>query len=404
MRTYAGRIGLIATGIAVGVALGVASLLEASTDPVGPGLDTQTIISAVAIAVACGIAVFSPVASLIIGLLPMVLAVLVFPQTPGQGGSHLIALILLVGYASYRLTPRAALVAYLTVSVVSGGCTAVLSGSAWEAVFFPLILGAGYGFGVLLRRERFRSAELARLAEELRAEREARTQDAILAERARISRELHDAVAHTVSVMTLQAGVVRRRMPDGSPEQEMLRSVEVLGRRSVDELRQVVGLLRTEQTGSTFDPPDEVGRQPLLSNLDDLAADVRAAGMPVQLEVQGEAIDLPDAVDRTAYRIVQEALSNASRHTTAGTTATVRITYRPDSVVVDIQDDGRPVDPNDRGPGGGYGLIGMRERVSLVGGSLEVGPRPGGGFGVHAALPLVPRGAATALAREGTRR
>lgn len=386
MRPPANRISLTAAvGAAVGIALGVASLLEASTDPAGVGLDVQTVTTALAIALGCGIAPFLPVLGLGIGLAPMVLAVLAFPATPGPAGSLLIALILLVGYASFRLTPRAGLAAYLAASLVSGTCVAVQSGSVWEAVFFPLILGAGYGFGVLLRREHFRSAELARLADELRAEREARTRDAVLAERARISRELHDAVAHTVSVMTLQAGVVRRRMPDGSPEQEMLRSVEVLGRRSVDELRQVVGLLRTEPSG--FDSADDVGRQPSLSNLPDLATDVRAAGLPVRLDVHGAAVELPDAVDRSGYRIVQEALSNTSRHAGPGATATVRIDYAPDRVVIEVRDDGPPGASKSES-GGGYGLIGMRERVSLIGGSLVAGPLTGGGFSVRAELPV----------------
>lgn len=399
MRPPANRISLTAAvGGAVGIVLGVASLLEASTDPAGVGLDAQTVTTALAIALGCGIAPFLPVLGLAVGLAPMVLAVLVFPATPGPAGSLLIALILLVGYASFRLPPRPGLAAYVAASLVSGTCVAVQSGSVWEAVFFPLILGAGYGFGVLLRRERFRSAELARLADELRAEREARTRDAVLAERARISRELHDAVAHTVSVMTLQAGVVRRRMPDGSPEQEMLRSVEGLGRRSVDELRQVVGLLRTGPSG--FESADEVGRQPSLRNLPDLTADVRAAGLPVRLDVRGEAVELPDAVDRSAYRIVQEALSNTSRHAGPGTTATVRIDYGPDRVVIEVLDDGRPgvVEP---ASGGGYGLVGMRERVSLVGGSLTAGPLAQGGFSVRADLPVTAgaTGGSTAVRR-----
>jgi signal transduction histidine kinase len=198
----------------------------------------------------------------------------------------------------------------------------------------------------------------------------------------RISREIHDAVAHAVSVMVLQVGVVRTRLVDRPVEADVLTGVEKLGRQSVEELRALVGILRDE---SAAGPP---APQPSLANLDDLLDGVRAAGLPVSLEVTGEPATLPRSLDVSAYRVAQEALSNVLRH--AGTVATtVRLRHEADALTLEVEDEGGPGPGTPRPDGaGGHGLVGMRERVGLFRGTLDAGPRPQGGFAVRARFPL----------------
>lgn len=181
--------------------------------------------------------------------------------------------------------------------------------------------------------------------------------------------------------MTLQAGVVRHRLPAGSAENTALESVEELGRRSVDELRRVVGLLREDSSDAPGTEP-----APSLERIDELAAQVRAAGTPVDVRVHGAPDGLPDELDRSAYRIVQEALSNTVRHAGAAT-ATVTVEHVPGELRLTVVDDGPPGVAPDGGPGG-HGLVGMRERVEMFGGELCTGPEPGGGFAVRARFPL----------------
>jgi signal transduction histidine kinase len=216
----------------------------------------------------------------------------------------------------------------------------------------------------------------AQLAER---ERDVAAREAVVEERARIARELHDAIAHNVSVMVVQAGAERRVLGSADAStREVLETIERIGRGALTEMRRLVGMLRSDSV------------EPLAPHhgLDDLAtlvAQVGAAGLPVELHVEGERRDLPVGIELSAYRIVQEALTNALKH--AGEAhAVVHVAFGPDSLTLEITDDGTRVPAPVAG--GGHGLVGMRERVALYGGRLDAGRNPGGGFGVRVVLPI----------------
>jgi signal transduction histidine kinase len=253
--------------------------------------------------------------------------------------------------------------------------------SVAELIFIPLEFAIAWLAGFILRG----SVERAETAEELSArlerEREANALRAVVEERTRIARELHDIVGHSVSVMTVQASGVRRRLrPEQEEELDALLAVERTGREALAEMRRVVGALRDPQEDLSLAP------QPSLQRVDTLVAQAREAGLPVDLEVQGEPVPLPGGVDLTAYRLVQEGLTNAIKHAEAQH-ADVRIRYDGGHVEIEVSDDGRGVDGR-RPSVGGIGLVGMRERVSIYGGELEAGPRPEGGFRLRARLPV----------------
>jgi signal transduction histidine kinase len=302
--------------------------------------------------------------------------------TPGPGGTQLIGMGLLVGHAAAVLPVRAGVLtaAGSTGIVVVAGVA--LSPSRWEGLFYMLVTAAAYGVGMLVRQVQERSRQLQVLAARLAAQQEAVAASAVVAERARIAREVHDSVAHSVSVMVLQMGGLRRLLPDHPDAQEVLRGLERLGREAVDEMRQVVGILRERQDG---DPAP----QPSLSRLDAVLTELRTGGMPIGLTVTGEPVELPQLVDVSAVRVVQEALSNVVRH--AGAAATrVELAYEPERVTVTVTDDGRRRVPRDDGEraSGGHGQLHMRERVAVAGGRLEVGPLRGGGYRVCASFPV----------------
>jgi len=218
----------------------------------------------------------------------------------------------------------------------------------------------------------------ARLAER---ERDVAAREAVVEERARIARELHDAVAHSVSMIVIQAGAERRVLGDSdrdSSTREVLQTIEQIGRSALTEMRRLVGMLRT-------DSADRLAPQPTLSDLPTLMTQVREAGLPVEFRVDGEPRELPVGIELSAYRIVQEALTNALKH--AGRAhASVSVRYGPDSLELEIDDDGAGV-PADV-PGGGHGLAGIRERVTLYGGKFDTSARHDGGFAVRVLLPL----------------
>ena len=210
-------------------------------------------------------------------------------------------------------------------------------------------------------------------------------QRGVAQERARIARELHDVVAHSVSVMVVQAGAARRVLEkDPARAAEAMGSIESTGRQSLNELRRLLGMLRQADGEATGRVP-----QPSIEHVAALLDQTREAGLPVELEVEGDPRPLAAGVDLSAYRIVQEALTNTIKH--AGPAqACVRLCYGADTLELVISDDGRGADCEeaDRNGTSGHGLVGMRERVSLFGGDLQVGNRPGGGFTVRATLPL----------------
>jgi signal transduction histidine kinase len=208
-----------------------------------------------------------------------------------------------------------------------------------------------------------------------RAERERAT--AIAEERARIARELHDVVAHSVSVIVIQAQAAQHA--DAAATGEALRSIESTGQQALTEMRRLLGLLRRDDEEVAFAP------QPSLRHLDHLATTVRQAGLPVELRVEGEPEPLPPGVDLSAFRIVQEALTNALKH--AGPArALVEVRYLPGEIELEISDDGAGAPA--AAHSGGHGLVGMRERVDVYGGVLESGRRPGGGYALKVRLPF----------------
>jgi signal transduction histidine kinase len=245
----------------------------------------------------------------------------------------------------------------------------------WSIVTFTVLWVIGFTLG-----GRMREADVARrLALQAEQDREEQARLAVGEERARIARELHDVVGHSVSVMTVQAAAVRRLLePDQDKEREALLVVEQTGREALAEMRRMVGVLRRPEEAPALAP------QPSLEHLDRLVATTREAGLPVEVRVEGTPAQLPPALDSTAYRIVQEALNNAVKHANADR-AEVVVRYGNGTVELIVSDDGRG---DGDGGGSGHGLVGMRERVSVYGGELEAGPKAGGGFRLRATLPV----------------
>jgi signal transduction histidine kinase len=251
--------------------------------------------------------------------------------------------------------------------------------SLGDLLFIAMIVGGAWLAGRAMRYRRERERTLERRTVDLEREREEKARAAVAEERVRIARELHDVVAHAISVIVLQARGARRSLAtDPEETREALDMIEATGSEALAEMRRLLGMLRSDDEEIALAP------QPSLRYLDALAAQVREAGLPVDLSVEGEPIELPPGVDLSAYRIVQEALTNALKH--AGpTSARVVVRYAKDDLELEIADTGAGAVASD---GEGHGLVGMRERVALYGGRLEAGPRDGGGFAVRARLPL----------------
>ncbi|MGK5638304.1 sensor histidine kinase [Streptomyces sp. URMC 126] len=270
----------------------------------------------------------------------------------------------------------------------SDSLTHDLLGLAFAA--FPFLLS--WVLGDRMRTRRAYWDQLEERATRLEKEREQQAKMAVTAERARIARELHDVVAHNVSVMVVQADGAAYVL-DSSPEQakQALETISGTGRQALAEMRRLLGVLRTED-GSA--PAGEYVPQPDVEQIEELVEQVRGAGLPVDYRVEGSARPLPSGVELTAYRIVQEALTNTRKHGGPDAGASVRLTYFDDGLGLLVEDDGRGAQHELYESGGvdgmGHGLIGMRERVGMVGGTLDAGPRPGGGFRISVLLPAKP--------------
>lgn len=248
-----------------------------------------------------------------------------------------------------------------------------------------LALVLAWTVGVTLRTRRAYVVALEARAELLEREREDNARLAVALERGRIAREMHDVVAHNVSVVVVQA-VAAERLVETDPERarQAMRDVATTGRQALTEMRRLLGVLRDESAA------DDMVPQPGVGELRALAATIEDAGMPVELSIQGEERPLPASAALSAYRIVQEALTNSLRH--AGPArARVILRYLPDVLEVHVSDNGSGGPQASEGEG--HGLIGMRERVALFGGELEAGPRPEGGFAVVARIPTSGAGA-----------
>ena len=250
----------------------------------------------------------------------------------------------------------------------------------------PALLAWVLGDSMRYRRAYY--ASLEDRAARLEAERDAQAQIAAVAERARIARELHDVIAHNVSVMVVQAdGASYALDADPGRAREALAAISATGRQALAEMRRLLGVLRREEEGGAF----ERAPQPGIGELGELLDQARGAGLPVSFAVEGDPQPLPSGIALAAYRIVQESLTNTRKHAGPMASASVTLRYADTALVLAISDDGR----GDLGGAAmpeatGHGLTGMRERVAACGGSVAAGPRPGGGFEVVATLPLIP--------------
>ena len=272
-------------------------------------------------------------------------------------------------------------VAFIASFVISDGAH-----DASDVAFGIAFVGTPWGVGVAMRLRRDREDQLQADAELLRGDQEESARRAVSAERARIARELHDVVSHAISVTVLQARGGRRLVGiDDAAVRRSLDAIEQTNTAALGDMRRLLAVLR-----DTEDPArDGLTPQPSLSRLEELVEQVRRSGLPVDLELSGEPGIVPPGVDLSAYRIVQEALTNVIKHAGTKARARVHVTYRPGQVDVAVSDDGRlPVNGGEETRrGDGHGLINIRERVAVVGGTVEAGPGPDGGFLVHAHLP-----------------
>jgi signal transduction histidine kinase len=269
------------------------------------------------------------------------------------------------------------------LAVVICGSTIVVyndpQAESGDVVSVPVLFGIAWFAGSALRARAAQAQAAEERAAQAERERESAARVAVAEERARIARELHDIVAHAVSVMVLQVGAVRHRLPSRlADDAEALRGVEQAGRGALAEMRRLLGALHDDGDDVALAP------RPGLDNLPALAEMIGRAGLPVRLHIEGDPVPLPPAIDLSAYRIVQEGLTNALRHSGAsGADVTVR--YGPRDLRLQVRDDGVGVTAGD---GLGHGLLGIRERVKIYGGEMVAGPAPRGGFVLDAGLPL----------------
>ncbi|MDX6429519.1 MAG: hypothetical protein QOE54_1885 [Streptosporangiaceae bacterium] len=277
-----------------------------------------------------------------------------------------------------------ALVAFMVMELATPGEMSYVG-----VVTNTALIAGVWWLGRSLRLRRAYLAELEYRAERLERARDSDARTARVEERSRIARELHDVVAHHVSVMTVQAGAARRIMDkDPGTAREAMVTIEDVGRTTLDEMRRIVGVLRTERDTAAVGP--ELSPQPGVQEVGALVDHVRETGLSVQLWMEGEPRPLSTGVNLAAYRLIQEALTNSLKHAGPQARAWVRIHYSPRELMVEIEDDGRGVAAAlaENGDSPGHGLVGMRERVALYGGELRIGPRSGGGFEVRARFPL----------------
>jgi signal transduction histidine kinase len=312
-----------------------------------------------------------------------IVVALVLPVSPLEASAALTVAMAVATYSAGAHT-RGPAAATAAVGVVALGTALVLRdpGAADDLVDLLLPLGPWLA-GLAIRVRRDREELLEQRAAALEREREAQQRAAVVAERSRIARELHDVVAHAISIVVLQARGARRTLADDpAAASAALDAIEETATKALVEMRRVVHVLRDEDEAGDLTPA------PSLRQLDAMVDQVREAGVKVDVTIEGEPVDLPAGVDLSAYRIVQEALSNTLRHT-GSAAARLVVRYDPHSLGLEIEDHGGgdpPVDP------GGLGLLGMQERVALLGGSLDAGPTDDGGYRVSARLPLEPVG------------
>jgi signal transduction histidine kinase len=298
---------------------------------------------------------------------------------PGQPGVFLAGLggAIVLGGLRREVQARGGLL------IVLGGAATIMfnepTHETGDLVFTPVMFGIGWLVGYALRERAAQTEAAQERATRAERDRETAARVAVAEERTRIARELHDVVAHAVSVMVLQVGAVRHGMPETQAEhREALENVERAGRSALAEMRRLLGAMRRDGEHLEFVP------SPGLASLESLLKDVRAAGLPVALQIHGEPFELPPGLDLSAYRVVQEALTNTLKHAQAHQ-AEVHVHYGSSDLRVEVRDDGHgPAAAGSRG----HGLVGIGERVKIYGGEMSAGGSAGGGFRVCARFPL----------------
>jgi len=368
------------------LALGIIALLELQSG-VFPGPVGVAAVAQLAAIVPVAFRRVAPLAAIAISAAVFLPYVIVYRGAFVAGGSVAnAATLLLLVYSVGRHTEGRRLLTGALFALLFAAEPGIAGQTGWSdwAVNF-IIAGGTLGLGVALRIQEGRSISLAVAADRAQSEQEATAQAAVQDERARIARELHDVVAHNVGLIVLQAGGARSVLGT-NPERARtaLAQVEETGRQTLSEMRHLVGILRKDED-------EEREPLPRLERLPALVDEARAAGLAVELEVEGAPVDLPAGLELAAYRLIQEALTNVRKHAPTARVL-VRLGYEPDRLWIEVSDDG--------GPSGavhhvaqsaadlGHGLIGMHERVNLYGGRLQAGPLPVGGFRVEAVLPL----------------
>lgn len=349
----------------------------ASDDTLSAGEAIGASAAAFAVAVAVSQAKSAPLVLAAVVLASFVLRPIV-PEG-GEGAAYGIAAILVPYVCALELEGRRRVAgAVLCTAIALYGGFSDGDAGADTLIFFVLLLGAPWVAGRVVRLSRQRQSLLEDRTHLLEIQRDERARAAVAEERQRIARELHDVVAHAISVVILQSRGGRRSLAaDPAEAHDAFDTIERTSTQALGEMRRLLGLLRSDDD-APFVP------QPSLDRIEALADEMRASGLPVEVSVEGDPVALPPGVDVSAYRIVQEALTNALKH--AGPTqARVHIAYEDDAVLVEVVDDGAEEAPV--APGSGNGLVGIRERVALVGGEVHAGPRVAGGYAVSARLP-----------------
>ncbi|MGN5631203.1 sensor histidine kinase [Streptomyces sp. AC154] len=326
----------------------------------------------------------------------MGVAQLIFGVRPTTANFAMLVITFTVATVGERWASRLALTCSLCAAGLSQLRWPNQDPGSWAQKLFivivmtvPFVLAWVLGDSMRTRRAYF--DQLEERAARLEREREAQSKVAVAAERARIARELHDVVAHNVSVMVVQADGAAYVM-EAAPDQarQALETISSTGRQALAEMRRLLGVLRTGDARES----GEYVPQPDVQQIEDLVDQVVQSGLAVDFKIEGTPRPLPSGVELTAYRIVQEALTNTRKHGGPNAGASVRLVYFDDGLGLLVEDDGRgaahELYEDGGADGAGHGMIGMRERVGMVGGTLDAGPRPGGGFRISALLPLKP--------------
>jgi signal transduction histidine kinase len=378
--------------LAIAAVVYAVTLVTTSAGPAGGRLDAPTVTAA---ALACGALAVRRRWPFLVLVVSAVAAEAYLVQFEGHHGSMVLAAPLIALYTvADASTRRRALVIGVLVVLAFAGFHMLIKPTSWmgaDNVALAALGGLAVAAGAASRNRRAYLAEVEARARHAETEREAEAARRVTEERLRIARDLHDAVGHHLALVYVQARVASHVLTDPPAQaREALGHIRDASKTALGELSATIGLLR--QPGEQAAPTDPVVG---LAGVHQLLAAFRRSGLAIAEQVDGPARAIPVAADLTAYRVIQESLTNVCKH--AGpTTVAVRLTYEPDAlrILVDNTAPARPPGPDTGPAGAGHGLVGMRERVTALGGYLHAGPRPDGGYRVAAVLPLVAGSAA----------